>query len=61
MDGSIEEAILKEYTKDVSDLPDSKEDIMRHKLKKTSECCGVPRAKLCHDNIDAWAETERVA
>lgn len=60
MDGTIEEAILQEFTKDTSHLEDSKADIMRYKLKKTSECCGVPKAVLCHNNIEAWAETEQI-
>jgi len=58
MDGSIEDAIIEQYTKDTSSLEDSKTDIMRYKLEKTSECCGVPKAVLVHDNINGWAETE---
>ena len=57
-DGSIEDAIIDEFTKDTSNLKDSKTDIMRYKLKKTSECCGVPKAVLCHNNIDEWYKTE---
>jgi len=57
-DGSIEDAIIQEFTKDTSQLEDSKADIMRYKLEKTSECCGVPKAVLVHDNINKWAETE---
>jgi len=59
-DGSIEDSIIEEFTKDTSSLEDSKADIMRYKLEKTSECCGVPKAVLVHDNIDKWAETEEV-
>ena len=59
-DGSIEDSIIEEFTKDTSQLEDSKADIMRYKLEKTSECCGVPKAVLVHDNIDKWAETEEV-
>ena len=59
-DGSIEDSIIEEFTKDTSSLEDSKTDIMRYKLEKTSECCGVPKAVLVHDNIDKWAETEEV-
>jgi len=55
---SIEEAIIKKFTKDTSNLEDSKTDIMRYKLKKTSECCGVPKAVLCHHNIDGWYNQE---
>lgn len=59
-DGSIEDAIIQEFTKDTSQLEDSKADIMRYKLEKTSECCGVPKAVLVHDNINEWAETEKL-
>jgi len=59
--GSIEEAIIKEFTKDTSNLKDSKADIMRYKLEKTSECCGVPKTVLVHDNINEWAKTEVTA
>jgi hypothetical protein len=59
-DCSIEEAIIKEFTKDTSSLEDSKADIMRYKLEKTSECSGVPKAVLVHDNINKWAETEKL-
>lgn len=56
----IEDAIISKFTKDTSDLEDSKTDIMRYKLEKTSECCGVPKAVLVHNNIEEWAETERL-
>lgn len=57
---SIEEAIIKKFTKDTSQLEDTKEDIMRYKLTKTSECCGVPKAVLVHNNIEEWADTENL-
>lgn len=57
-DGSIEDAIINEFTKDTTNLNDSKADIMRYKLEKTSECCGVPKAVLVHNNINGWSETE---
>jgi hypothetical protein len=56
-DSTIEKAILDEFTKQTDA---SKVEIMRHKLIKTSECCGVPRANLCHNNIDGWAELEEL-
>jgi len=59
-DGSIEDAIIQEFTKDTSNLNDSKADIMRYKLEKTAECCGVPKAVLVHNNINEWAEIEEI-
>jgi len=59
-DGSIEDAIIQEFTKNTSNLKDSKTDIIRYKLGKTSECCGVPKAVLVHDNIEEWSETEKI-
>lgn len=53
---SIEQAIIDRYTRDIEDPV----EVMRHKLIETSKCCGVPSAKLVHENIEKWAETERL-
>jgi hypothetical protein len=48
---TIEEQILNRYTKDQSELENDKVEILRHKLKVTSECCGVPRSILLRNNL----------
>jgi len=57
MDGDLVDAALERLTKEVEG---DKVEVMRQKLIITSECCGVPRARLCHNNVDAWAEIEGV-
>jgi len=57
MDGDLVDAALERLTKEVEG---DKVEAMRHQLITTSECCGVPRARLCHNNVDAWAEIEGV-
>ncbi len=57
MDGDLVDAALERLTKEVEG---DKVEVMRQKLIITSECCGVPRARLCHQNVDAWAEIEGV-
>jgi len=56
-DGDLVDAVLDRWTKEVEG---DKVEVMRQKLIITSECCGVPRARLCHQNVDAWAEIEGV-
>ena len=57
-DKSTEQAYFDKVTNDKF-TEKEKIQIAKKKLKTTSECCGIPKAKLVHKNIEKWHELEK--